>query len=94
MEQVIIDTSMLRLPKEFAEKIGTECVMIQAIEQGVLLTPIMKKDRKIQRKVDEKLAAFKKLTSEIHELNQTEPLPPEFDEVLKECLNFSRNLDL
>lgn len=31
---------------------------------------------------EEKLAAFRQLTKEIIELNQTDPLPPKFDEIL------------
>jgi predicted DNA-binding antitoxin AbrB/MazE fold protein len=35
-----------------------------------------------------KLAEFKKLTNEINELNKTDPLPPEFDEILSQKLHF------
>ena len=35
-----------------------------------------------------KLAAFRKLTEEIIELNKTDPLPPEFDKILSQRLNF------
>jgi predicted DNA-binding antitoxin AbrB/MazE fold protein len=35
-----------------------------------------------------KLAAFRKLTNEVNELNKTDPLPPEFDEILSQKLNF------
>ncbi|MCL1873868.1 MAG: hypothetical protein FWF85_07110 [Clostridiales bacterium] len=34
-------------------------------------------------KAAEKLASFRQLTHEIHELNKKEPLPPEFDEILE-----------
>jgi len=40
------------------------------------------------------LAAFRKLTNEIIELNKTEPLPPEYDEILNSRVNFSRELSL
>jgi predicted DNA-binding antitoxin AbrB/MazE fold protein len=36
----------------------------------------------------DKLAAFRKLTEEIIELNKTDPLPPEFDEILSQRLQF------
>jgi hypothetical protein len=34
------------------------------------------------------LAAFRQLTIEINELNKTDPLPPEFDEILSQRLQF------
>ena len=45
-------------------------------------------------KESEKLAAFKKLTQEIHELNQAEPLTPEFDSMISKRVNFTRELNL
>jgi predicted DNA-binding antitoxin AbrB/MazE fold protein len=35
-----------------------------------------------------KLAAFRQLTKEITELNKTDPLPLEFDEILSQRLHF------
>jgi predicted DNA-binding antitoxin AbrB/MazE fold protein len=35
-----------------------------------------------------KLAAFRQLTKEVTELNKTDPLPPEFDEILSQRLQF------
>ena len=35
-----------------------------------------------------KLTAFKKLTNEIKEINKTDPLPPEFDEIVSQRLHF------
>ena len=37
---------------------------------------------------EKKLAAFRKLTQEIKELNKTDPLPPEFDEILSQRVRF------
>jgi len=37
---------------------------------------------------EKKLAAFRKLTQEIKELNKTDPLPPEFDEILSQRVKF------
>ena len=42
----------------------------------------------------ERLSAFRKLTNEFRELNKTEPLSPEFDELLNKRVNFVRELDL
>jgi len=35
-----------------------------------------------------KLAAFRQLTGEIGELNKTDPLPPEYDEILSQRVRF------
>jgi predicted DNA-binding antitoxin AbrB/MazE fold protein len=35
-----------------------------------------------------RLAAFRKLSNEIAELNRTDPLPPEFDEIVSQRLHF------
>jgi len=35
-----------------------------------------------------KLAAFRQLTKEVTELNKSDPLPPEFDKVLSQRLQF------
>jgi predicted DNA-binding antitoxin AbrB/MazE fold protein len=35
-----------------------------------------------------KLAALKQLSQELIELNETDPLPPEFDEILSQRVNF------
>jgi len=48
MQQVIMDTSALQLPQEFAEKIGSERVMIREVNEGVLLTPIPKQTRRLR----------------------------------------------
>ena len=42
MQQVIMDTSALRLPRELAKKIGSKRVMISEVNEGLLLTPIKK----------------------------------------------------
>ena len=40
MEQVIMETSALKLPSEFAKKIGTKRVMIRIVDEGLLLVPV------------------------------------------------------
>jgi len=108
-----MDTSALRLPQEFAEKIGTERVMIRKVSEGLLLTPIPKQERKLRgmlkgkgfsterylekKRADavaERLAAFRELTDEMRVLNETEPLLPEYDEILQTRVNFTRELGL
>jgi hypothetical protein len=39
-----------------------------------------------------KLADFRQLTREIHELNKTDPLTPEFDEILNTRVNIARDI--
>ncbi|MCL1813680.1 MAG: DUF104 domain-containing protein [Treponema sp.] len=41
-----------------------------------------------------KLAAFKQLNNEIAEINKTDPLPAEFDQILSQRLNFRDITDL
>ena len=48
MHQVIMDTSALHLPQEFAEKIGTAKVVISEVNGGVLLTPIQRKSSNLR----------------------------------------------
>jgi len=48
MQQIVINTSALQLPKEFAEKIGTERVMIRKVNEGLLLTPMPRHTRRLR----------------------------------------------
>jgi len=41
-----------------------------------------------------KLAQLAYVNSNLEKLNETEPLPPEFDEILAQRVNFTRVLDL
>jgi hypothetical protein len=40
------------------------------------------------------MAAFKQLTKEVTELNKTDPLPPEFDKLLSQRLQFREMVSL
>jgi len=51
-------------------------------------------DDSTNKNTAERLSAFRKLTNEFRELNKTEPLSPEFDELLNKRVNFVRELDL
>jgi predicted DNA-binding antitoxin AbrB/MazE fold protein len=44
--------------------------------------------------VQKKLAAFRQLTNEIKEINKTDPLPQEFDEILIQRVKFREYGDL
>ena len=41
-----------------------------------------------------KLAQLTRINSNLEKLNETDPLPPEFDEVLSQRVNFARVLEL
>ena len=58
----------------------------------VKLTIVQDSPKKAE--IAKKLEAFRRLTDEIHELNETEPLPPEYDEIMSRRVNFTRELDL
>jgi len=41
-----------------------------------------------------KLAQLASINGNLEKLNETEPLPPEFDDILAQRVNFARTLDL
>ena len=48
MQQVIMETSALQLPKVFAEKIGTDHVMVRVVNEGILVTPLPNRTRRLR----------------------------------------------
>jgi hypothetical protein len=44
--------------------------------------------------IAKKLAQLAYINSNLEKLNETEPLPPEFDDILAQRINFTRVLDL
>jgi len=48
MQQMIIDTSALRLPPEVAGKLRTEQVIIREVDNGFLLMPVQKHTRRLR----------------------------------------------
>jgi hypothetical protein len=48
----------------------------------------------INPEIAKKLARLASINNNFEKLNETEPLPPEFDEILAQRVNFSRKLDL
>jgi len=44
--------------------------------------------------IAQKLAQLAYINSSLEKLNETEPLPPEFDEIMAQRVNFTRVLDL
>jgi predicted DNA-binding antitoxin AbrB/MazE fold protein len=58
------------------------------IIRGSKVTLTIKTVNSIISEKQKKLAAFRKLTNEVNELNKTDPLPPEFDEIVSQRLQF------
>jgi predicted DNA-binding antitoxin AbrB/MazE fold protein len=87
---------------------ATEMPTIKAIYDGAVFVPIesldVKKGQRVQLVVSsdgeapdyaaEKLAAFRRITNNLRRLNETEPLPPEFDEIMSMGVNFSTEVEL
>jgi len=48
MEQMIIDTSTLKLPKRLGKKIKTDQVIIRDVSEGLLLTPLPTQSRRLR----------------------------------------------
>jgi hypothetical protein len=51
-------------------------------------------ERTTDPEIAQKLAQLAYINSSLENLNETEPLPPEFDEILAQRVNFTRALDL
>ena len=60
------------------------CDITSGMEVKLIIEPINTGFSEKQKK----LAAFRQLTREVNELNKTDPLPPEFDEILSKRLRF------
>ena len=48
MQQLIMETSALQLPKEFVEKIKTERVLVRVVNKGILLMPVPSQKRRLR----------------------------------------------
>ena len=64
------------------------------IPKGTIVNLSFLQEETISPMIAEKLAAFRQLTKEIHEINKSEPLPQEFDKILAARVDFSREFDL
>jgi predicted DNA-binding antitoxin AbrB/MazE fold protein len=85
-----------------------EMSTVRAIYDGAVFVPMesldVKKGQRVQlivslddeasSRVAEKLAAFRHITNNLRQLNETEPLPPEFDEIISMGVNFSTEAEL
>ena len=75
---------------------GSSFVPIEPVRvpKGVIVDLMILLEETVILKAAERLAAFKKLTNEIHELNKIEPFPSVYDDILGNRVNFTRELDL
>lgn len=64
------------------------------VQKGVVVILQIASEGTAEEKIAAKLAAFRQLTNDIHETNETEPFPPVFDEILSNRVNFARELAL
>ena len=62
-----------------------------SIPQNKKVTVTIEEQKTPSPEIERKLAAFRQLTEEVKELNKTDPLPPEFDEILSQRMQFREN---
>jgi hypothetical protein len=75
---------------------GTTLFPIEALDipKGKVVNLTINGEEALNPKVAQKLARLAIINGNLERLNETEPLPPEFDEILAQRVNFSRTLDL
>jgi hypothetical protein len=64
------------------------------IPKGKVVNLIINEEAVLDLEIAKKLSRLAAINSELEGLNETEPLPPEFDEILAQRVNFSRDLYL
>jgi hypothetical protein len=75
---------------------GTTLFPIETVDipKGKVVKLTIDGEETLSPKVAEKLARLAAINSSLDRLNITEPLPPEFDEILAQRMNFSGDLHL
>jgi hypothetical protein len=64
------------------------------IPRGKVVNLTINGEESLSPDIARKLARLSVINSRLKRLNENEPLPPEFDEILAQRINFSRALDL
>ena len=64
------------------------------IPVGKVVNLIIDEEKTPDSEIAQKLAQLAYINNNLKDLNETEPLPPEFDEILTQRVNFTRVLDL
>jgi len=65
-----------------------------SIPKGKVVNLTIDEEETLIPEIAKKLAQLAYINSNLENLNKTEPLPPEFDEILAQRVNFGRTLDL
>jgi hypothetical protein len=64
------------------------------IPKGKVVNLTINEEESLNPEIAKKLARLASINNNLKKINETEPLPPEFDEILAQRVNFSRELDL
>jgi hypothetical protein len=64
------------------------------IPGGKVVNLTINEEETTNPEIARKLAQLAQINSNLEKLNETEPLPPDFDEILAQRINFTRELDL
>jgi hypothetical protein len=64
------------------------------IPKGKVVNLTIDEEETLTSDIARKLAQLAYVNSNLEKLNEIEPLPPEFDEILAQRVNFARELDL
>ncbi|GHU68707.1 hypothetical protein FACS189450_00120 [Spirochaetia bacterium] len=75
---------------------GTTLFPIEALylPRGKVVNLTIADEETSNPEIAKKLAQLKCIENDLERLNETEPLPPEFDEIMSQRVNFARKLDL
>jgi hypothetical protein len=64
------------------------------MKKGTVVKLLIDPETSLDPIVAARLADFERITNNIREINEIEPLPPEFDEILSHRVNFTRDIPL
>jgi hypothetical protein len=64
------------------------------IPKGKVVNLTIDEEESLDPEIVKKLALLARINGNLEKLNETEPLPPEFDKILTQRVDFSRTLDL
>ena len=64
------------------------------LSKGAVVNLSVLKDESPGQDISAKLAALERITDRLRELDETEPLPPLFNEIVAQGVNFAGDIDL
>jgi hypothetical protein len=75
---------------------GSTFFPIEALDipKGKVVSLTIDEEKNLNPEIAKKLAQLACINGNLEKLNEMEPLPPEFDEILAQRVNFSRDLNL